>query len=95
MSRDVSTRGAPDVVDWQSWWGDVEFVNEESGEVHCHFGPVAYVDFADDTGHRFQALTVGELNSQLAHLGIRIEHPSARLNEVACICDCCRHLVDG
>ncbi len=94
MSGEVPSQSAADVVDWHSWWGDVEFADDESGEVRCHFGPVTYVEFADGTGQRYQALTMRDLNGQMAHLGIEIECPPDRLNEVACSCDCCRHLVD-
>ena len=94
MSGEVPSQSASDVVDWHSWWGDVEFADDESGEVRCHFGPVTYVEFADGTGQRYQALSMRDLNGQMAHLGIEIECPPDRLNEVACICDCCRHLVD-
>ena len=32
MSRDIPSRGALEVAEWQSWWGDVEYRNEVSGE---------------------------------------------------------------
>ncbi len=79
------------VAGFQVCWGDVEYFDEESGEVECHFGPIAYVEHTDGTHHRYQALTVGELNGQLAHLGIEIECSPDRLSQVECICDHCTH----
>ena len=94
MSGEAPSHGTPDVVGWHSWWGDVDFVDDESGEVGYHFGPVTYVEFADGTGQRYQALTVGELNAQMAHLGIEIECPPDRLDQVECICNRCIHVDD-
>lgn len=89
MSRDAPSRGALDVSDWQSWWGDVDFRNEESGEIECHFGPVAYVVLADGTARRYQALTMRDLNAQVAHLGIEVECLPEFLDRVECVCNAC------
>ena len=89
MSHEAPSRSALEIMDWHSWWGDVEFSNEASGEIEYHFEPVAYVEFADGTGQRYQALTVGDLNRQMAHLGIEVECPRAHLNRAECICDHC------
>lgn len=91
MNCEAPSHGAADVVDWLSWWGDVEFVDDGSGEVVCHFGPVAYVEFADGTGQRYQALTVGELNAQIAHLGIEIDCPPDQPNHAEGTCGRCAH----
>ncbi|WP_420621351.1 hypothetical protein [Candidatus Poriferisodalis sp.] len=89
----IPPRDTIGVVGFQLWWGDVEFVDEESGELEYHFGPVAYVELTDGRSHRYQALTVGELNGQMAHLGIEMECPPARLSQVECICDLCTRAV--
>ena len=66
MSNEAPSRSALEVADWLSWWGDVEFSNEKSGEVEYHFGPVAHVVLADGSNRRYQALTLGDLNGQLS-----------------------------
>ena len=90
MSGETLCRGVSGIVSWSSWWGDVEFVDDESGEVEYHFGPVAHVEFAGGTSRRFQALTVGQLNEQIRSLGIEVEYHPDWLDHVECLCERCR-----
>jgi len=90
MSREASSNRALEVADWQSWWGDVEFRHEESGETEYHFGWNIHVHYADGAGQRYEALTIGELNRMVEHLGIEIECPPDLLDRVECSCDLCK-----
>ncbi|WP_420608699.1 hypothetical protein [Candidatus Poriferisodalis sp.] len=85
----ASSRAASDVADFDTWWGDVDIINKETGANEYHFGPVAYVQFVDGSSHRFQALTVARLNAQLIHLGIQVDCPSEQLNHAGCVCEIC------
>lgn len=81
--RPAPPTGAVDVLESHSWWGDVEI-----GEA-CHFGPVASIKFADGTKSRFQALTVRELNNQIARYGVEVDCPEDLLDQPECICSIC------
>ena len=91
MSDEVDSHSAADIARCLSWWGDVEFRNEESGEMEYHFGWNVHVWYADGGSQRYDALTIGELNGLIAHLGIEIECPPDRLDQVDCYCELCCH----
>lgn len=90
MSREASSHLAVEVADWQSWWGDVEFRNEESGEMEYHFGWKIHVWYAGGASQRYEALTIGEINGMVEHLGIEIECPPDLVDRVECYCDLCK-----
>lgn len=89
MAHEIASRSAVDIARWQEWWGDVEFRNEESGQMEYHFGWNVHIWYADGGSERYDALTIGELNGMVAHLGIEIDCPPDRLDQVDCGCQLC------